>query len=184
MRLTTTSTEFLNSMSITLNTQYDADIDTLYTLYTNKAYFEKRYANGGITEYHFDRFECSERGCEIKIRFTSPLDVPDGIPASVKKLVPSSQELAYSATWQKKPDGSFHASIAYHVDEHSVKVLGERTLTLKEGLVHCDAKYETTCNLPIVGKLVAKFIEERIERELKGDAELIQSMLHETQKAS
>lgn len=165
-------------MGINLDTNYNTAIEKLYDIYTDKEFFKQRYHGSEVEKFTFTRYEKSPQQCDLEVRLTVPLKLPGNVPKSVRKLIPKNYPLEYKKRWQRLANGKYKASFEYLAKEHMVTVNGTIELTkINANKTHSLANCQTKCELPMVGQLIANYIEQRIHRELHEDERVIDAMI-------
>lgn len=156
-------------MTIHFSNCYPVAPETLFSIFTQKKFFEQRYAETEVDEYTIQRFTQTADGFDIAIEINPPIHIPKGVPTAAKKLMPNRQKILYTARWKKDGESSWSAEYCYDVQGKPIKIIGGRQIRATAQGCSNEVNFKVETNLPIFGKLLADIVEARVERELAAD---------------
>ncbi|MED5431843.1 MAG: DUF2505 domain-containing protein [Pseudomonadota bacterium] len=159
-------------MRVVVDREYPVSVEKLYDIMTSKAFFEQRFAWGGIDDYRFDAFEQTPEG--MLIRIAQPVRIKtDKIPGFARRFVPEQGELVTEFLWRpasESGDKGYQARSRCHLGGVPMNV--ERTMTLaEEGQDHAIQRTEVTLSssVPLVGKKLVSLLSPKVDDALAGD---------------
>lgn len=170
-------------MAIKLDDHYPLSPRELYNIYTDQAFYEKRYAGAGVDQYTFEEFSPRHDGYDIFVEINPPIHVPDGVPKMARKMVPERQRIKYSAVWKIHNDNHFVAEYIYDTQGFPVIVKGTRTMKTSDQGTHNVGEFHIECSVPMFGKLLAGLIEDRVRLEMEADEVAVKEYIRELQSA-
>ncbi|MGM0563135.1 MAG: DUF2505 domain-containing protein [Pseudomonadota bacterium] len=166
-------------MAIQLDNHYPLSPRELFEIYTDKAFYEKRYAGAGVDQYTFEAFTPKTDGFEIFIEINPPIEIPDGVPKAARKLVPERQRTKYSAIWTIHDDDHMVAEYTYDVQGKPIVVAGSRTLRGEKAGTRNIGAFDIECSIPVFGGLLASLLEDRVRREMEADEVAVQEYIRQ-----
>ncbi|EDY85737.1 conserved hypothetical protein [gamma proteobacterium HTCC5015] len=164
-------------MAIKLDNHYPLSPRELFEIYTDKGFYEKRYAGAGVDQYTFESFQARDDGFDIHIEINPPIEIPSGVPKAARKLVPERQKTKYSAIWTIHSDDHMEALYTYDVQGKPIKVVGQRILQAHSEGTHNQGAFNIECQIPVFGKLLANLLEERVQKEMEADEAAVQEYI-------
>ena len=156
-------------MSIQFSNNYPVPPELLFKAFTQQRFFKQRYAETEVDEYAIQRFAETADGFDIVIEINPPIQVPKGIPAAAKRLMPARQKILYTALWKKDGNSVWHADYCYDVQGKPIKIIGQRRLSATAEGCSNEVAFHVETSLPLFGKLLAEIVEARVKSELAAD---------------
>ncbi|MGJ8669639.1 MAG: DUF2505 domain-containing protein [Oceanococcus sp.] len=152
---------------------YDKDADTVFRMFIDKTYFERKYA---ATTSSFEVLEHSldDAKFQIKVRRVMPSDAP--VPGFAKKFLPGEMTVVQEDTWD----------LATHTGQIKIEIAGapvsvSADMRLIDGSQGAEnhVSWSIDCNIPLVGKKIAKFVADDIQAKSPADLRLSNEILQE-----
>ncbi len=159
-------------MRVVVDREYPVSVEKLYDIMTSKAFFEQRFAWGGIDDYRFDAFEQTPEG--MLIRIAQPVRIKtDKIPGFARRFVPEQGELVTEFLWwpaSESGDKGYQARYRFQLGGVPMNVEGTMTLA-EEGQDHAIQRTEVTLSssVPLVGKKLVSLLSPKVDDALAGD---------------
>ena len=164
-------------MSIHFSNYYPVSPETLFSVFTQQAFFEQRYTETEVDEYTIQHFSETPDGFDIAIEINPPIHIPAGIPSAAKRLIPKRQKILYTAVWKKDGESSWSAEYCYDVQGKPIKIKGYRQLSARDEGCFNEVRFEVETSLPLFGKLLADIVEARVEQELAADERALEQYI-------
>ncbi len=153
--------------------RYSKDADTVMRMFSDRAYFEKKYAETTL-DYEVLEHELSADTFRIRCKLTMPLNVP--VPGFAKKFFGQTMNVVQEDTWDlKNRTGRLTVELA------GVPVTVKATMALREGSGGGEnhVNWDIGCNIPLVGNKVAKLVADDIQAKSPGDLSVSEKILAE-----
>lgn len=166
-------------MSIQFSNNYPIPPELLFKAFTQRGFFEQRYAETEVDEYTIQRFSATANGFDIAIEITPPIHPPKGIPSAAKKLIPARQKIFYTALWTKGRGSTWSVNYCYDVQGKPIKIVGLRRLTSTAEGAYSEVEFRVESSLPLFGKILAELIEARVKHELAADERALQDHIEQ-----
>ncbi len=150
---------------------YSKDADTVFRMFTDKAYFERKYA-ASTSSFEVLEHAQDESRFQIKVRRVMPADVP--VPGFAKKFLPGEMTVVQEDVWDlASRTGRINIEIA------GAPVTVSASMKLVDGANGAEnqVSWSIDCNVPLLGKKVAKFVAEDIQAKSPADLRLSNEIL-------
>lgn len=162
-------------MGFTAKHEYSSDTATVFKVFTDKAYLEKKFAALGAKNINI--LECEEKDGEFFIK--SQRDVPTNPPGFAKKFLKSFNTVVEIDIWELNDGDIKKGTFEVDIKGTPISIKGEMILGgTDEGCVN-SIKGEAKVSIPLVGGQIAKFIEGDTEKNLKEDHAFTKSYVSE-----
>lgn len=156
-------------MKITLQQDYPASIKTLWQVFGDTEYPQKKYQALGITAYEVHQFDVSDNQIDLDMTRTLSLP-PDRIPAIVKKFLHPEQDLRYVSSWRMISPES--ATFDLKVIPHGLPVNIIATGSLAQQSGQCSTMtltFDITANVPLFSGKIESMIAQQLEKSYQSD---------------
>lgn len=166
-------------MEIKQQRKFPISAKELVGLLTDKSFYEARYDILGVEDYSFEEFGESADGYVVHILRTIAVDSSQ-VPAFARKFVGSHTNLSTKFVWQNEGEAPY--SGRYNVTMPGAPATIEGTVVINatgDDTCEQDIDIDVTCNVPVVGKKLAKILGERVEQTLKKDYEATLTFLEQ-----
>ncbi len=152
-------------MGFTAKHEYSSDIATVFKIFTDKDYLEKKFAALGAKNISI--LECGEK--EGKFIIKSERDVPSNPPGFAKKFLKSFNTVVEIDTWEINDGDVKNGTFDVDIKGTPITIKGEMILSsTNEGCVN-SITGAAKVSIPLVGGQIAKFIESDTANNLKED---------------
>ena len=143
---------------------FDKPAATVLKMFSDKAYFERKYKELGYTGIEVLEHSNDGRKFRIKVRYSAKNDAP--LPEFAKKFMADSNVVTQSDTWDlEKKTGRLEADIR----GVPVKVFADMTLK-DEGTGSANfLKWNLDCGIPFIGGKLEQVIGDDIKNKAKTD---------------
>lgn len=145
---------------------FEQDADTIIKMFTDKAYFEKKYAElANSCEIR----EHTSEGDDFHIKAYLHYDFDAPVPGFAKKLIADSLTVTQADTWNAKTRRGF---LEVHMTGAPVSMKAD--MELVSTATGCENRMHWTisCNVPLVGGKLEKVIKEDIMSKAPKDLEV------------
>ncbi|MBM7333363.1 MAG: DUF2505 domain-containing protein [Alcanivorax sp.] len=147
--------------------RYPVNVEELYGILTSKAFFEQRFAWGGVDDYRFEAFE--PQGDGFLIRIVQPIAIRlDKVPSVARKFLPEQAELTTEFRWRPARAG-YQADYRFVLGSVPVKVGGTMALGADGDEAVQTTRVAVKSSVPLVGRKLESLIAQRFEQALEGD---------------
>ncbi len=151
---------------------FDKPAATVMKMFSDQAYFERKYKALGFTDIQVLEHEKSATKFRIKVRYTAKNDVP--VPEVVRKFIPATTVVTQSDTWDI---GKMTGRIEAEIKGAPVKVSCDMTLKNEgKGAVNL-LKWNVSCGIPLIGGKVEKITAEDIQAKAGNDVATTRKIL-------
>ncbi len=166
-------------MKVQMERALSAPLTQVYDLYSSEAFFHRRYAQSGVTDYCIEHCGPLAAAQVIRIELQPVLDL-QYLPKAAARWLGRHQRMRYEMRWQRLSANAYTGSFSYQSQDFPVEVSGEIHLT--EDQVGCRfvADVGVRCDLPLFGALAARAIGERTVHELGADLDALVNYLTES----
>jgi hypothetical protein len=151
-------------MQFTDKHSFDQPAATVIKMFSDKAYFERKYKELGFKNIQVLEHASDGRKFRIKVRYTAPNSAP--IPDFAKKFLGETNEITQSDHWDvEKRTGRLEAEIR----GVPVKVFADMKLA-DEGAGSANTlKWNLSCGIPFVGGKLEQVVAGDIQGKSKAD---------------
>jgi hypothetical protein len=146
------------------------DLAAAFKLCTELKQQEQVYAQLGGTNVKIKR---EGRAPNVKLRI-SRTEVANP-PAAIKRLVPSTNEVAHTEDWSADGDG-YSADIAIEIKGVPVKIVGSKSLQPEKGGCSVEWNFDVTSGIPLLGGVIASFAGGEVQQKLEKEFKVLKSM--------
>lgn len=143
-------------MSYRTRQQFQADVDTLYGLFTDREFLTKKYL--AVGSRNLEILECGQDDEVFRIEWRR--EVPSNPPGFARKVLSEWNQLEEIMEWERLPDGGARADYLGKVRGVPGELRGEFTLMAGGGGTVEEILMQATVNIPLVGKKIASFAED------------------------
>lgn len=153
-------------MNFTDMHSFDQPADKVIKMFSDKAYFEKKYKGLGFTGVQVVEHSADGGKFRIKVRYSAKSDAP--IPDFAKKFLAATNEVTQTDSWDTaKKTGRIEAEIR----GVPVKVSADMTLKDEGGGCANHMKWSLNCGIPFIGGK----LEEVVAGDIKAKSKLDQA---------
>lgn len=143
---------------------FDKPAATVLKMFSDQAYFERKYKELGFTAIEVLDLEKSDSRFRIKTSYTAKTNVP--LPDFAKKFIPSTAAVTQQDAWDLK---RMTGRIDVEIKGTPVKVSCDMTLK-DEGKGSANyLKWTITCSLPLIGGKIEKLTADDIQAKAGND---------------
>jgi hypothetical protein len=159
-------------MKFDLKHSYNKPAAAVLKMYSDKAFFERKYKDIGAWDVEVVQHEKSDSRFSIKCRYTVKNDAP--LPDFAKKFLGESTVITQSDTWDlKKATGRLEIEIK----GAPVKVSADMTLKDAGSGSSNEMKWNVSCGIPLIGGKLESVVGEDIKAKSKKDEAVSQKIL-------
>ncbi len=151
---------------------YERDADTVMTMFTDRAYFEKKY-DQAADSYEILENNSDDKQFQIKVKRSMPLHVP--VPGFAKKVLGGgSMTVIQEDIWDR---ASRRGQIKIELVGAPVRISAE--MELKQGASGAEnhVHWSIESGIPLIGGKVAKLVAEDIKAKSPEDQKLTNALL-------
>ncbi len=151
---------------------FDKPAATVLKMFSDKAYFERKYKDLGFSEIEVLEHEKSATRFRIKVRYAAKNTV--AVPDFAKKFIPATAIVTQSDTWDlSKMTGRIEAEIK----GAPVKVVCDMTLKDEGKGAANQLKWNISCGIPLVGGKIEKITADDIQAKAGNDVAVTRKIL-------
>lgn len=125
---------------------FDKPAVTVMKMFSDRAYFERKYEELGFTEILVLEHEKSDTKFRIKVRYTTKNDVP--LPEFARKFIPATAVVTQQDSWDLN---RMTGRIDVEIKNTPVKVACDMSLKDEARGSANNLKWAVTCGIPLVG---------------------------------
>lgn len=151
--------------------KYNKDADTVFRMFIDKAYFERKYA-ATTTSFAVLEHALDDDYFRIKVRRTMPADVP--VPGFAKKFLPGEMTIEQTDVWDLQ---ARTGEILIEIAGAPVSVKSQMRLIQGANGGENHVHWTVESNIPLVGGKVAKFVAADIQAKSPEDLRLSNEIL-------
>jgi hypothetical protein len=161
-------------MQFTDKHSFDQPAATVIRMFSDKAYFERKYKDLGFKNVQVLEHTADARRFRIKVRYLAPNSAP--LPDFAKKFLGETNEITQSDTWDlDKKTGRIEAEIK----GVPVKVTADMKLADEGSGSANTLKWNLSCGIPFIGgkleEVVAGDIKGKSKTDLAKSREILKS---------
>ena len=150
-------------MQVQLTQEFKQDAETIFTSYIDRSFVNKKLSTLGSRNIEFELTSKTADGITINITH----EVPSDVPRTLQKFISPWSKVVQAEIWKANPDGTFESYADVEVSGLPANIVGEFVITPKaEGGSTLVATTTVTCSIPLVGKILAKFVAEESNKSL------------------
>lgn len=151
---------------------FDKPAATVMKMFSDKAYFERKYQALGFTNIEVVEHEKSATKFRIKVRYDAKNTV--AVPDFAKKFIPGTASITQVDAWDlTKMTGRIEAEIK----GAPVKVVCNMTLKDEGKGAANHLKWEISCGIPLIGGKIEKVTAEDIQAKAANDVATTRKIL-------
>jgi carbon monoxide dehydrogenase subunit G len=137
---------------------------TVLKMFSDRAYFEKKYAALGYTDIEVLEHKADARKFRIKVRYTAPNSAP--VPDFAKKFLGATNVVTQTDAWDlERKTGRLEAEIK----GVPVKVAADMKLADEGAGATNSLKWNLDCGIPFVGGKLEQLVAADIQSKAQGD---------------
>lgn len=125
---------------------YDADVDTMFAMLSNKDYWSKKYEELGASNVTFNQFDASDSAVTVQ----TERDVPADLPGFAKKIVGDSNHVTQTEAWKRSGD-SLHCEITIAVKNVPGGTTGTMDIKPAGAGTAWSADFDIKVSIPMLG---------------------------------
>jgi hypothetical protein len=154
------------SKKLTIAFSYDADVEQVWVMMTDRDYWEAKYAALGAREVSFAEF----RADGDAFIYTSVRNVPADLPSVAKKVVGDTNTVTTTERWTRAGD-SASATIEIRVKNVPGGTTGTMTLAPSGGQTRWSFDFDAKVGLPVIGGKLESIMNEQTREQLGQEKE-------------
>ena len=155
-------------MKIQVKHSLKTDVGSAFKLCTEQKSQEAVYAQLGGTDLRIKR-----EGRAPNVRLKISRRMPANPPAAIRKIVPSTNDVAHSEDWGTDGKG-FAADIVVDIRGVPVRIVGTKILQPEKGGCSVAWNFDVTSGIPLLGGIIAAFAGEELKKNLEDEFEVLQ----------
>ena len=156
-------------MKIQLKHPLKTDVASAFKLCTEQKSQEAIYSKLGGTDVKIKR---DGRAPNVRLKITRRM--PANPPAAIRKLVPSTNDVAHTEEWALDGDG-YAADIVVDIRGVPVKIVGTKILQPEKAGCSVAWNFEITSGIPLLGGIIASFAGEELKKNLEDEYKVLKS---------
>jgi hypothetical protein len=155
-----------------LEHQFKQGVETVWAMYSDRAFFEKKYQETGCTNIEVLDYQKSAKGFSITVRYDTKSDAP--IPEFAKKFIPQTISVVQTDAW----DASTKTGrITTELKGMPIKVTADMKLEASgKGAVNKMA-WTLASGIPLVGGKLEGILAEDVKVKSKRDEGVSQKLV-------
>ncbi len=160
-------------MKVTAEHHYDADVDTVFALFSDPGFYEDKFRAVGARHVKVLEFEADGPS----LRFSIEREMPANAPSVIKSIIGEWNMLTQSENWGGDPGEEYWNE--FDIKAHGTPVTIDGSMVLRaegEGCVN-EVELDIRCGIPLLGRKVEQFVAEDAEESLAGEYEFVCSAL-------
>ena len=156
-------------MKIQVKHSLKTDVGSLFKLCTEQKSQEAIYSKLGGTDLKIRR-----EGRAPNVRLKVSRRMPANPPAALRKLVPSTNNVAHSEEWAVDGQG-YAADIIVDIKGVPVKIVGTKILQPEKGGSSVAWNFDVTSSIPLLGGLIASFAGDELKKSLEAEYNVLKA---------
>lgn len=151
-------------MKFELKHTLDKPAATVMKMYSDRAFFERKYREIGAWDIEVLEHEKSDRKFRIKCRFTTKNDAP--LPEFAKKFLGESTVVTQSDVWDIN---AMTGRLEIEIRGAPVKVAADMVLkNVGSGAVN-EMRWNVSCGIPLIGGKLESVVSDDVKNKSKTD---------------
>jgi hypothetical protein len=135
---------------------YDSfDSETVFSVFTQKSFIEKKYESVGAT--HLEFIDFGEKNGEYIIH--TKRNITAEIPGFAKKFIKPTSTIIQTEIWQLSNDSIKKGTVVVEAKGLPMKMTGDIVLQPTDNGSENILVYEIKVNIPFVGSQIARFLD-------------------------
>jgi hypothetical protein len=144
------------SKKFTNSDPYDADLDAMWAMISDRDYWTQKYGSMGASNISFEQFDAGDAALTV----TSRRDVPADLPGFAKKIIGETNHVTQTERWTRSADAA-HCAITIEVKNVPGGTSGTMDMKPSGAGTVWDADFDIKISLPLVGgKLEGVMLDE------------------------
>jgi hypothetical protein len=156
-------------MKIQLKHPLKTDVASAFKLCTEQKPQEAIYSKLGGTDVKIKR-----EGRAPNVRLKISRRMPANPPAAIRKLVPTTNDVAHTEEWAVDGEG-YAADIVVDIRGVPVKIVGTKILQPEKAGCSVAWNFEITSGIPLLGGIIAAFAGEELKKNLEDEYKVLKS---------
>ena len=160
-------------MEILHNITYDQSLNQLLPFYLEPKAIEKKLLHLGSRDIHIEKE--SDNGSQYKLKVDREVAVSP--PKAIARFFQSWTKITQEETWNLTTDEQLESRIEVKIPGLPISLNTKIVMTADENCCHQKVKTSVKCSLPLIGKIMEKFIAEDLNRNIEAEASYIKASL-------
>ena len=156
-------------MKIQVKHPLKTDVASAFKLCTEQKSQESIYAKLGGTDVKIKR---DGRAPNVRLKISRRM--PANPPAAIRKLVPTTNDVAHTEEWAVDGEG-YAADIVVDIRGVPVKIVGTKILQPEKAGCSVAWNFEITSGIPLLGGIIASFAGEELKKNLEDEYKVLKS---------
>lgn len=156
-------------MKIQVKHPLKTDVASAFKLCTEQKSQESIYAKLGGTDVKIKR---DGRAPNVRLKISRRM--PANPPAAIRKLVPTTNDVAHTEEWAVDGEG-YAADIVVEIRGVPVKIVGTKILQPEKAGCSVAWNFEITSGIPLLGGIIASFAGEELKKNLEDEYKVLKS---------
>lgn len=160
------------STKIDLEHKFTKGVASVWKMYSDRAFFERKYKESGYSNVEVLDFQTSAKGFSITCRYDAGSDAP--MPDFVKKFIGERISVTQTDSWDA---ATKTGKITTEIKGAPVKVTAEMKLEGDAKSATNKMRWTLACSIPLVGGKIEGFLAEDIKtksvRDQKASAKIL-----------
>jgi hypothetical protein len=154
-------------MKVQVKHSLETDVAAAFKLCTEQKSQEAVYAQLGGTDLKVKR---EGRAPNVKLRVSRRM--PANPPAAIRKLVPTTNDVAHSEDWGIDGDG-YAADIVVDIKGVPVKIVGTKVLKPERNGCSVAWTFDVSSSIPLLGSIIASFAGDELKKNLEDEFKVL-----------
>jgi hypothetical protein len=159
-------------MQFTDKHSYSKNSDTVMKMYSDRAFFERKYKDSGYWDIKVLEHEKNGDRFRIKCQYTMKSSAP--VPGFAKKFLPETATVVQEDSWDCKTK---KGRLNIEMKGLPAKITCDMTLKDEGGGAANHFKWDVSVKIPLVGGKIEDLIAQDIRAKSKGDLEVSRKIL-------
>lgn len=160
------------STKIDLEHKFSKGVDSVWKMYSDRAFFERKYKDSGYANIEVLDFQSSAKGFSITCRYDAGSDAP--MPDFAKKFIGERISVTQTDSWDAK---TRTGKITTEIKGAPVKVTAEMKLEGDAKSAVNKMKWTLSCGIPLVGGKLESLLGEDIKTKSARDQKVSSKIL-------
>jgi hypothetical protein len=156
-------------MKIQVKHSLKTDVGSAFKLCTEQKSQEAVYAKLPGSDVKIKR---EGRAPNVRLRISRKM--PANPPATLKRIVPATNEVSHTEDWATDGDG-FSAAIAVEIRGVPVKIVGSKSLQPEKGGSSVHWSFDITSGIPLLGGIIASFAGDELKKNLEDEYKVLKA---------
>ena len=156
-------------MKVQVKHSLKTDVGSAFKLCTEQKPQEAIYSKLGGTDVKIKR-----EGRAPNVRLKISRRMPANPPAAIRKLVPTTNDVAHTEEWAVDGEG-YAADIVVDIRGVPVKIVGTKILQPEKAGCSVAWNFEITSGIPLLGGIIAAFAGEELKKNLEDEYKVLKS---------